>query len=75
MFLVKLWASRAILPRSSSDSFGGVRELGRRLEVWLEVPSVALAIKAVVDSSTVRGSSDLPLTVMTPHGPGILSLR
>ena len=27
--LIELRASRAILPRNSSDSFGGVRELGR----------------------------------------------
>ena len=36
VFLIKIRANRAILPRSSSDSFDGVQELGRRLEVWLE---------------------------------------
>ena len=35
VFLIYLRAGRAILPRSSSDSFGGVRELCLRLEVRL----------------------------------------
>ena len=34
--LIELWTSRTILPRSSSDSLDGVRELGRRLEIRLK---------------------------------------
>ena len=33
--LVEFLTSRAVLLRSSSDSFDGVRELGRRIEVLL----------------------------------------
>ena len=35
----------------------------------------ASAVKAAVYSLVPKESSALPLTVMTPRGPGILSLR
>ena len=40
--LVEFLTSRAVLLRSSSDSFDGVRELGRRIEVLLEKAALYL---------------------------------
>ena len=71
--LVKLLTSWTVLLQGSSDSFDSVRELGYRIKVLPEKAALYFCCK--VCSSVRRERSVFPLTVMTPRGPGILSLR
>ena len=73
--LVKLLTSQAVLLQNSPDSLDGVRGLGSRIKDLLEKAACTSTAKAAVCSSVWRERSIFPLTVMTPHGPGILSLR
>ena len=73
--LGELWTCRAILLQGTPDSLKGVRGLFAELAVcliWLLCASVA---RVAVCSSVQSERSVFPLTIITPHGPGILSLR
>ena len=73
--LVKLWTSWTVLPQSSTNLLDGVWGLYCRIEVLPKKPTLYFCYKVVVCSSVWRERSVYPLTVITPRGLGILSLR
>ena len=73
--LVKLWTCQMILLRGTPDSLDGVRVLHRRIGCLPKKAALYSTARVVVCSSVRSEHSVFPFTVITPRGPGILSLR
>ena len=73
--LVELLMSRALLLQSSSDPLNGVRGLDIRIKVLLEKAALYFCCQGSGVLLSTKERFVFPLTVMTPRGPGILSLR
>ena len=73
--LVELLTSWTVMLRSSPDSLIVSGGLAAELMFCLAGPPCTSAARAAVCSSVRRERSVFPLIVMTPRGPGILSLR
>ena len=68
--LIELLTSWAVILQGSPDSFDRVD-----VEFGLIRPTNTFATRASVCSSVRRERSTFPCTVITLHGPGILSFR
>ena len=73
--LIELLTSWTVVLWGSPDSFDSVRGLGRRCNSWLDKATLYFRCQGRGVLLIRRERSMFPLTIITPRGPGILSLR